>query len=92
MVFMSDSRRAAKLAKDYQLDDVGLHLNFSEEFTDPKCPETLKQRHKRIIKFFRQSKYAQLLYNPFLRQAFAYAVVCEITVAHRRAPSYASVR
>jgi predicted glycoside hydrolase/deacetylase ChbG (UPF0249 family) len=91
MVFMSDSRRAAKLAKDYQLDDVGLHLNFSEEFTDPKCPETLKQRHKRIIKFFRQSKYAQLLYNPFLRQAFAYsyrAQLEEFMQLFARSPSH----
>src|SRR5207237_1102009 len=31
MVFMGDSMRAAKLAKDHQLDDVELHLNFSEE-------------------------------------------------------------
>jgi len=42
MVFMQDSERAAKLAKDYQLDDVGLHLNFSEEFTDKGCSETPK--------------------------------------------------
>jgi len=72
MVFMRDSERAAKLAKDYQLDDVGLHLNFSEEFTAANCPQTLKEHHRRIIKFLNSKRYAQLLYNPFLRKAFAY--------------------
>lgn len=71
MVFMEDSERAAKLAKDHQLDDVGLHLNFSEEFMDASCPEPLKEHHRRIVRFLRRNKYAQLLYNPLLRKAFA---------------------
>ena len=71
MVFMGDSKRAAKLAKDHQLDDVGLHLNFSEEFMDASCPEALKEHHRRIVRFLRRNKYAQLVYNPFLRKAFA---------------------
>ena len=71
MVFMGDSKRAAKLAKDHQLDDVGLHLNFSEEFMDASCPEALKEHHRRIVRFLRRNKYAQLLYNPLLRKAFA---------------------
>jgi chitin disaccharide deacetylase len=73
MIFMRDSKRAASLAKAYELDDVGLHLNFSEEFTNASCPETLKEHHRRIITFLRRNKYAQLLYNPFLRKAFAYS-------------------
>jgi chitin disaccharide deacetylase len=72
MVFMQDSERAAKLAKDYELDDVGLHLNFSEEFTDKSCSATLEEDHGRIIRFLKRNKYAQLLYEPFLRKAFAY--------------------
>jgi len=71
MVFMQDSKRAAKLTKDYELDDVGLHLNFSEEFTDKSCSKTLKETQGRIIRFLKRSKYAQLLYNPFLGEAFA---------------------
>jgi chitin disaccharide deacetylase len=91
MVFMRDSERAAKLAKDCQLHDVGLHLNFSEEFTDPKCPETLKEHHKRIIKFLRRNKYAQVLYNPLLRKAFAYsyhAQVEEFVRLFQKTPSH----
>jgi predicted glycoside hydrolase/deacetylase ChbG (UPF0249 family) len=78
MVFMQDSKRAARLTKDYDLDDVGLHLNFSEEFTDKSCSETLKERHGRIIRFLKREKYAQLLYNPFLREAFAYCYQAQV--------------
>lgn len=91
MVFMQDSERAAKLAKDYELDDVGLHLNFSEEFTDRNCPETLKEHHGRIIRFLRRNKYAQFLYNPFLRKAFAYcyqAQVAEFVRLFGKSPSH----
>ena len=70
MVFMQDSERAARLTKDYELDDVGLHLNFSEEFTDKSCSETLKETQGRIVRFLKRGKYAQLLYNPFLRKTF----------------------
>jgi len=31
MVFMEDSERAADLAKEYSME-VGLHLNFTQEF------------------------------------------------------------
>jgi len=78
MVFMLDSKRAARLAKDYELNEVGLHLNFSEEFTDKSCSETLKEHHGRIIRFLKRGKYAQLLYNPFLRKAFAYCYHAQI--------------
>ena len=91
MVFMADSERSARLAKDYELDDVGLHLNFSEEFTDKSCSETLKEHHGRIIRFLKRGKYAQLLYNPFLRKAFAYcyhAQVEEFMRLFEKSPSH----
>ena len=91
MVLMQDSKRAARLAKDYELDDVGLHLNFSEEFTDKSCSEALKEHHGRIIRFLKRGKYAQLLYNPFLRKAFAYcyhAQVEEFMRLFEKSPSH----
>src|SRR6266700_1630045 len=91
MVFMLDSKRAARLAKDYKLDDIGLHLNFSEEFMDKSCWETLKEHHGRIIRFLKRGKYAQLLYNPFLRKAFAYcyhAQVEEFVRLFEKSPSH----
>src|SRR5436853_2780254 len=71
MVFMGDSERAAELAKENKLD-VGLHLNFTDRFTDKEYASTLANHHEKIIAFLRRNKYAQLLYNPFLRKEFAY--------------------
>ncbi len=69
MVFMEDSERAASLAKTNQLE-VGLHINFTESFTGSSVPASLRSAHERIRKFLRRSKYAPVLYNPFLRRAF----------------------
>jgi predicted glycoside hydrolase/deacetylase ChbG (UPF0249 family) len=70
MVFMEDSERAAELANNNDLD-IGLHLNFSEEFTDGRCPRRLRDNHRGIVRFLRRNKYLQLLYNPFLRREFS---------------------
>jgi predicted glycoside hydrolase/deacetylase ChbG (UPF0249 family) len=72
MVFMQDSDRAAELAKENELD-VGLHLNFTDRFTAGYYPEMLGNYHARIMRFLIGNKYAQLLYNPFLRSEFAYS-------------------
>jgi chitin disaccharide deacetylase len=69
MVFMEDSERAAALAKASRLD-LGLHINFTESFTGPSVPQSLRDKHERIRKFLRSSKYSLLIYNPFLRTAF----------------------
>ena len=69
MVFMEDSERAAALATASGLD-VGLHINFTESFTGPNVPPELRMNHERIRRFLRTSKYALLIYNPFLRHAF----------------------
>ncbi len=76
MVFMQDSKRAAKLTKDYELDDVGLHLNFSEEFTDKSCSKTLKETQGRIIRFLKRSKYAQQIAITH-RRASSHAPLCQ---------------
>jgi chitin disaccharide deacetylase len=91
MVFMADSDRAAKLAKENQVNDIGLHLNFSEDFTDTSCPETLKEHHRRIVRFLRRNKYAQLVYNPFLQEAFAcsyHAQMTEFVRLFEKSPSH----
>jgi predicted glycoside hydrolase/deacetylase ChbG (UPF0249 family) len=72
MVFMEDSERAAELAKENQVD-VGLHLNFTENFTANQDVGMLGTYHRKIIRFLRRSIYSQLLYNPFLRKEFAYS-------------------
>src|SRR6266480_361808 len=72
MMFMEDSERAAKLAKQNDLD-VGLHLNFDEPFTGGNSPAELAEYHGRTVRYLMGNKYAQLLYNPILRQEFAFS-------------------
>ena len=72
MMFMEDSERAAELAKENDLD-VGLHLNFDEPFTGGNSPAELREYHKRTIRYLMGNKYTQLVYNPFLRQEFAFS-------------------
>ena len=89
MVFMSDSSRAATLARDTALD-VGLHLNLSQRFTVPVTP-ALQERHERLVRFLTASKYSLLMYNPWLRNAFRYvfeAQLDEFVRLYGRLPSH----
>ncbi len=72
MVFMEDSERSADLAKQNGVD-TGLHLNFDESFTARRRSRVLDEYQTRLVRFLRRNKYAQLVYNPFLRQAFSYS-------------------
>jgi chitin disaccharide deacetylase len=67
MVFMADSDRSAKLAFEIGMR-VGLHLNFTDRFTDRNHPSILSEYQERVAKFLLRNKYAQVLYNPFLRK------------------------
>jgi len=90
MMFMSDSARAADLAKNAHMD-VGLHLNFSLPFTGSCQNETLRKYHDRVIQFTTRSKYARVLYNPGLRKEFHYlyrAQVEEYCRLYGRSPSH----
>jgi len=72
MVFMADSERAAELAKENGLD-VGLHLNFSEPFTNRNNSARLSECQKGLATYLRRNKYSQLFYNPFLQKMFSYS-------------------
>jgi predicted glycoside hydrolase/deacetylase ChbG (UPF0249 family) len=90
MMFMGDSDRAAELSQEHGVD-VGLHLNFSEEFTDPNVLLRLRNSHRRTMAFLKGNKYAQLFYNPSLRRDFAYSVEVQMNEFRRlygRAPSH----
>jgi chitin disaccharide deacetylase len=71
MVFMEDSERAAELALNSDLE-VGLHLNFTDRFTDGKSPLILQEYQQRIARFLLGSRYCSVLYNPFLKRTFEY--------------------
>jgi chitin disaccharide deacetylase len=90
MVFMEDSERAARLAKENELD-VGLHINFTQPFTGATQPAKLGEYHRRTIRYLMGNKYAQLVYNPFLRREFAYsyeAQAAEFVRLWGRSPSH----
>jgi chitin disaccharide deacetylase len=73
MVFMEDSTRAAILAKDAGID-VGLHLNFDQQFTGRgyNGNDLLQKCHDRIVSYMGFNKYAFLFYNPILRKQFRF--------------------
>ena len=77
MVFMEDSERAASLARENNVD-VGLHLNFSQQFTADTASTALRNYHESVVAFLTANKYAQLLYNPFLRKQFAYSCQAQL--------------
>ena len=77
MVFMRDSDRAAEAAKSHGVE-VGLHLNLSEPFTASGVQEHLRRSHNRIVGFLTASKYAVLVYNPFLRIQFRQVIEAQI--------------
>lgn len=90
MVFMADSDRAAALAREAGMD-VGLHLNFDAPFTGGSCPENVRRRHQPVCRWLRSGKYAQLIYNPFLREHFRHlygAQVGEFERLYGRHPSH----
>src|SRR5262249_51507297 len=90
MVFMAESKRAAELAKENELD-VGLHLNFTESFTGARIPAKLAGYHDKIARFLMRNKYAQILYNPFLRTEIAYSFEAQLEEFKRligKAPSH----
>jgi chitin disaccharide deacetylase len=90
MVFMEDSERAAALAIANGVN-VGLHLNFTQEFTGKGCPEKVATCHRRTILFLTRNKYSQIICNPFLRGDFACSYQGQATEFERlygRSPSH----
>ena len=69
MVFMEDSERAANLARDCGVD-AGLHLNLSQVFSGRVVSPAVAEAHNRIVGFMKTTKYALLVYHPFLRRCF----------------------
>jgi chitin disaccharide deacetylase len=73
MVFMTDSRRAAGLARASGLD-TGLHLNLDLPFDAQDTPPELRRRQLRIAGYFRLGRWAQVVDNPFLRRDLTFVV------------------
>jgi predicted glycoside hydrolase/deacetylase ChbG (UPF0249 family) len=90
MTFMLDSERAAELAKSTGID-VGLHLNFTQSFTATIGSSRLRKYQNKIARFLTRSKYALLIYHPWLREQFRYvyqAQADEFVRLYGRLPSH----
>ena len=61
-MFMEDTERSADFAESHNIP-VGLHLNFTEAFTGIINNDKLHFIHNRLRKYFKASKYNQMLYN-----------------------------
>src|SRR5512140_1570297 len=53
-------------------------LSFPKNSRTRTFQKTLKETQRRIIRFLKRSKYAQLLYNPFLRETFASSYLAQV--------------
>jgi predicted glycoside hydrolase/deacetylase ChbG (UPF0249 family) len=51
MVHMSDSARAAAVASSGG-EPVGLHINLTEAFTEPACPEPVRAQQAQVVQYF----------------------------------------
>lgn len=90
MVFMKDSERASEAASGTGLD-VGLHVNFSEEFSAGSIPKELREAHDQIRRFLTAHKYALLIFNPLLIRQFEFVFAAQLAEFNRlygRAPSH----
>lgn len=76
MVFMRDSERAADLARESGVES-GLHLNFSLPFDGPVRSEKLLTSQLRLTAFLEKSRFAPMLYNPFLNKDFEYVYMAQ---------------
>jgi chitin disaccharide deacetylase len=77
MAFMSDSERAAQLAREHGMD-AGLHLNLTLPFSDPACPSNLKERQRKLVAFLTRHPLARVVYHPGLTDNFEYVVKSQI--------------
>jgi len=70
-VFMMDSRRAAISTAGAGLE-TGLHLNLDMMFDAPEVSAQLRRHHAAVVRYLRLGKWAQVVYNPFLKKDFDY--------------------
>jgi hypothetical protein len=92
MVFMADSERAARLAREHGLP-VGLHLNLSEAFTAPAVAPEIARRQARLLPHFtdRGRRLRNWCWDPFVARGVAAATrdqVIEFSRLYGRGPDH----
>ncbi len=61
MVFMSDSMRAAEISRGLQIP-TGLHVNFSEPFSEQHGNSNLAEQQRRLVRFLKYRRYSTILF------------------------------
>ncbi len=73
MVYMEDSDRAARLARERSLP-VGLHLNLARPFTDAAAPAPVRERQRRLARYLGRARWRRWVPSPLLRAEVARCV------------------
>lgn len=71
MVYMKDSRRAARLADGLPL---GLHLNLTQPFEDADTPGPIRDRQARLVRHFASPRLRRFTYDPRVAGAIESAI------------------
>lgn len=90
MMFMSDSERAADLAKGSEVE-IGLHLNLTQQYTAAGFPGRLQAHLEQTVKFLKKNKYAFIVYHPLLNKSIDYLTGAQLDEFHRlygRSPAF----
>jgi predicted glycoside hydrolase/deacetylase ChbG (UPF0249 family) len=82
MVYMDDSQRAAEIARSIGLA-VGLHLNLTASFVEKHLDSRLVEAQNRLVRYFSRSKYARILFNPFLNKEIQYCFEAQLSEFQR---------
>jgi chitin disaccharide deacetylase len=77
MVFMEDSERSVDLARTSNID-AGLHLNMTTLFVSKRATTRLMEHHQRVVAYFSSSRYARVVFNPFIASSVEYVVRCQL--------------
>ena len=77
MVFMEDSERAARIAREQGIE-AGLHLNFTLPFSASDLPAGLMDHQQRIARHLLRHRLAQLVFHPGLIRSFRYVVAAQL--------------
>lgn len=77
MLFMEDSERGAAIAREKGID-FGLHLNLTSPFTGASVSPQLVEHQRRVARFLRRNRLAQVLFHPGLSNSFEYVVTHQI--------------
>jgi hypothetical protein len=73
MLFMSDSERAANIARQQGID-AGLHLNLTTPFSAKSTPARVREHQERIGRYLAWHRFGYVVFHPGLRNSFEYVV------------------